>query len=647
MNDSLANKPIRLALIATYPEMSKTFISMAKDRNVEVEDIYASFEDAVAAAKQMESKVDGIVSRGGTAAMIRQNIKRIPVVTTPITPFDLYLSIQRLVGKHKSFAFSNYERKIFGVQDIAESLDISIIEYAFFTKEDIVKSVRDAKDRGVSVFIGGDVAASEASRIGLIGIEINSGKEALHKSLQEVIDLIRLQRQEKAQAERMHMLLNELSEGIIMTDENQEVVLTNPAARRMLKEGAPDPGQSLCKSFASEIRYEQAVTEGKPIKDYIKAVGDSTLTISHFPVSDEEGLIGVVSTFEDVTKIQQLENSIRKKLYARGFVAKHTFDDILTKNQQMKSIITIARAYAKTNASIMLEGESGTGKELFAQSIHNASKWSNGPFVAVNCSAIPENLLESELFGYEPGAFTGAKKEGKAGLFELAHNGTLFFDEITEMPLHLQPRLLRIIQERQFMRLGGDKTISVNVRIVCATNKNVKKLVADGQFRGDLYYRLSVFELRIPPLRNRKEDILLCLKSFLTKDVLDNPEVIRLLQGLEPMLMRYSWPGNVRQLQSVAERVSLFAESGIDRSESDVLFYSLMTENEKEPPENAMPEARPLPKSDRGLSQMLREFECQIIQNALDRSGGDQTKAAELLQISRATLWRKLNQTEN
>ncbi len=636
----ISNKPIRIAIIATYPEMSKIIQSMAQEMNIEVLDFYASFEEAVIKAKEVEGKVDGIISRGGTGAMIQESIQSIPVVSTPITPFDVYLSISNLAGSFQRFAFSNYDRKIFGIQKIADRLHVLIEEYTFKNKEDILTEIDDMIRKDIPILIGGNVAAIEAEKAGLVGVEIDSGREAVHRSLHELLELIRIQRQEKAQADRMQMMLNEMSEGIIMTDADQNVVLTNPAARRMLKLEFIRNGEKLDALLTSRIRLDKAYREREAVKDYIKEIRGSTFAINHFPIINEGRLDGIVSTFEDVTKIQQLESDIRKKLLAKGFTAKHTFDDLITATPAFASLIETARVYAKTDSSILLEGETGTGKEMFAQAIHNASRVSNGPFVAVNCSAIPENLLESELFGYDAGAFTGARKEGKQGLFELAHNGTLFLDEITEIPMHLQPRLLRIIQEREFMRLGGDRTMSVNVRIVCATNRDVRKLVRENLFRADLYYRLSVFELRISPLRERKGDILPFLRAYLTEELLSEKQVQELVDRLTPTLLAHDWPGNVRELQSVAERIALFSEIGVDPKEGDFLFHSLISAN-KNPQIPAASDAEEIPVSNGGLKGIVDEYESNLIQKVVDRFDGDQAKAAEFLKISKTTLWRK------
>jgi transcriptional regulator with PAS, ATPase and Fis domain len=218
--------------------------------------------------------------------------------------------------------------------------------------------------------------------------------------------------------------------------------------------------------------------------------------------------------------------------------------------------IKLSKKVAKSDLTVLITGESGTGKELFAQSIHNASLRKNGPFVAINCAAVPESLLESELFGYESGAFTGARKEGKAGLFEQANMGTIFLDEIGDMPLTLQARLLRVLQERQVMRIGSDRLINVDIRIIAATNKNLIKMIEKGQFREDLFYRINVLPINIPPVRERKEDIIPLIKCYMErkKDIKLSDEVVE-------VLMNYSWPGNIREIQNVASYINIMSNN--------------------------------------------------------------------------------------
>ena len=274
---------------------------------------------------------------------------------------------------------------------------------------------------------------------------------------------------------------------------------------------------------------------------------------------------GTVVSLLNAAQIQTTEDQLRKKLHYKGHKAKYTFGDIITRSPRMIACIQEAKAFAQTDSNIVVVGETGTGKELLSQSIHAWSRRSQNNFVAINCAALPENLLESELFGYVEGAFTGATRGGKPGLFEIAHNGTIFLDEISEIPLGLQGRLLRVLQEREIMRLGDSPVTPINIRVIAATNKNLESLVRAGKFRSDLYYRLNVFPIHLPPLRERPEDIPLLAKAFtfkiarrLGRNIDSIPaETLRTLSNME-------WPGNVRELENVIERaVLLVSEEGL------------------------------------------------------------------------------------
>jgi transcriptional regulator with PAS, ATPase and Fis domain len=276
------------------------------------------------------------------------------------------------------------------------------------------------------------------------------------------------------------------------------------------------------------------------------------------PIKIEEQVIGAVATFQDITKIQELEGQIRKKIHHKGLIAKYFFSDIIGKSQSIRETLYDAEKFSKVDSNILIIGETGTGKELVAQSIHNSSNRSIGPFVAVNCAALPPSLLESELFGYVEGAFTGAAKGGKAGLFELAHKGTIFLDEVSEISLDLQGRMLRVLQEREIMRLGDDRIIPVDVRIISATNRNLRKMVAEGKFRQDLLYRLDVLKINVPCLRDRKEDILPLIEYFLNRY---NEKFRKNIHCITPdaqnLLIEYEWPGNIRELKNIVERLAV------------------------------------------------------------------------------------------
>jgi len=297
-----------------------------------------------------------------------------------------------------------------------------------------------------------------------------------------------------------------------------------------------------------------------------------------------------------------------------------------------------ARLWAKSESTILISGESGTGKEILAQGIHQASPRRSRPFVAINCAAIPESLIESELFGHDEGAFTGARRGGRAGLIEAAHEGTLFLDEVTEMPLHAQARLLRVLQEREVLRVGATEPVPVDVRFVAATNRDPARLIADGRLRADLFFRLNVLRLAIPPLRARRDDIPAIARHWLTQS-----ERRRLpaawLETWMPSLMRYEWPGNVRELENVMER--LLACAIVFDDNQHMLAADMATDMRSIAPElfemPGVTHARHAPESS---TARPGRFSSEQIDQALARAGGSMTKAARVLGVNRTTIWR-------
>ena len=296
----------------------------------------------------------------------------------------------------------------------------------------------------------------------------------------------------------------------------------------------------------------------------------------------------------------------------------------------------LAQRFANYEANVLLLGETGTGKELFAQSIHNASLRQREPFVAVNCGALPVSLLESELFGYVDGAFTGASRKGKKGMLEIADKGTIFLDEISEMDWQGQAHLLRVLEEHTITRIGDDKVIQVDVRVIAASNKNLRKLVEEGKFREDLYYRLNVLTLNIPPLREREQDLALLARHFLVQFGEKYKKAVELTPAAEQVLAGYPWPGNVRQLRNFCERLAVIA--GTNRLEADFIIRQLegvyMIRWDDIAP-RMQPE---LPSTEGALAPTEKE---QIVE-ALNQAGGHRQKAAELLGISKSSLWRRM-----
>ena len=347
-------------------------------------------------------------------------------------------------------------------------------------------------------------------------------------------------------------------------------------------------------------------------------------------------LLGAVLTIRDMKRVYNMVNKFG------GMKAYYTFDDIIGQSKLMKQTIDFAKGVSDSPTTILITGESGTGKEVFAQAIHNASSRQNFGFVAVNCGAIPESLFESELFGYEEGAFTGARKGGKPGKFEMANGGTLFLDEVGEMPLDMQVKLLRVLQEGVLTRVGGNKSISVDVRVIAATNKNLKTLVEENKFRIDLYYRLSVIPIKIPPLRERKEDIQALIEIFLKSKSMKLNKVPPILnEEITTILLRYEWPGNVRELENFIEKtVNLDGRIMLDVENEQAFrnkyLYNIVDSSEKKSEKSE------------GLisfqAKQLEEIEKEAIIQTLQHCSGNKSHAAKILNISRNTLYLKTKQ---
>ena len=448
--------------------------------------------------------------------------------------------------------------------------------------------------------------------------------------------------------EQYKVVFNFTNDAILATDENGIIIAANNMVYKFL---CIDPKDKL-----EGKRIDKVVKGTKMIKAMEKAKGDigdvfelpyCTVLTHRIPIEIDGKRKGVVSTFQDLAAIQEHEKNARVNFYKskKGFYAKYSFDDIKGSGSEIKEVKNIAKSYANSNSTVLILGETGTGKELFAQSIHNASLRQDGPFVAINCAAIPKNLLEAELFGYEEGSFTGASKGGKMGVFEMAHKGTIFLDEIGEMPLDMQAQLLRVIQEKEIRRIGSDKVVPVEVRVISATNRDLRADVEKGRFREDLFYRLNVLELKIPPLRERQEDIKEIsfdyLRSFNYKSFKSNEA---LWERIVDELDKYEMRGNIRELQNMLERLSVMLEN------KHITTAALFGEINKG---LAGGSKSLLQRPNHSITQMKYEdmdfgrseaelWEKKKILSTLKNNDFSRTKTADELGISRSTLWNKM-----
>lgn len=444
-----------------------------------------------------------------------------------------------------------------------------------------------------------------------------------YKSEQELLKTLKFKNEE------LSIIIENSTNGLICVDSDLRIVYINKKAISLLSLDGIDYSHMTFDCIWRNSPLEKSIKENMEYKnrrdlyEHKYKHNNKVLisTIKH--VRNENGFLKAIWSFQDASILEKEVISYNKANVVT------TFGDLIGCSKSITSIKNRAKISAVNDSNILIIGESGTGKELFARAIHQFSPRKNGPFISINCSAIPDSLFESELFGYEPGAFTGAAKKGKVGKMELADGGTLFLDEIGDMPLHIQPKLLRAIQERKIYRVGGVKVRNLDIRIISATNKNLEQLVKDKEFREDLYYRLNVIPIKIPPLRNRKEDIPVLVEKMLEYY---NDKFSINIKGISDetmeVLMNYDWPGNVRELENVMEYACNFSRNSI-----------IKLEDLKGRLRNGVEEGET-------LEEKVKLYEKKIINEALTIYGNDmegKKQAAESLGISIATLYRKLS----
>ncbi|MCX7780415.1 MAG: sigma 54-interacting transcriptional regulator [Negativicutes bacterium] len=592
----------------------------------------ARLKRAVRLAKRLENEgADVIISRGGTAKLIMESSVQIPVVELVITGQDLVQTLYQVkkeAGAACPYIFVlGFSNMIQDIEMLAAILNMKVTILPITAPEDIPVKVGQAAAMQADVVIGGIRTITLAAKKGLKTYRIASGTSSMRAAFAEAQKVAWGRRIEKARLQEFKILVEAASEGIITVDRDQIIKVFNPTAEKLLGRSAAEVIDKPLNTVFSFRSVENCLTAGSEILGQVVTINSKLLNVNISPIIVDQAVIGCLIAFQDITRVQQMEANIRSEVSARRLTARYHFPDIIGISGSINEAKRIAKEIAAVDATVLITGETGTGKELFAQSIHNHSRRKNGPFVAVNCAALPPNLLESELFGYVEGAFTGAAKKGKPGVFELAHLGTIFLDEISEMDTFAQIRLLRILQERQVMRLGDNKNIPVDVRVIAASNKNLQQLVNEGLFRPDLYYRLKVLTLKIPRLSHRPEDIEYLTQHFLQTYNRQYQKQIEFLPEAVEWLKSRAWPGNVRELMHFIERIVVIAK---ERKVSRRLIQ--LYGGDEAPcllPEQPMPGYSP---------------EQQKITEALLQANYNISKAAAILNLDRSTLYRKLKQ---
>lgn len=602
----------------------------------EIEIVDATFGDALSIARDRIARgmVDAFVSAGSNASILRAGLQA-PVATIELSGFDLMQALIVARRASKRVGVVMYGKTIPELDEVKALLNIEISQHAYATPEDARQRFEMLQREGFNVIVGSSLVVELAEKAGLHA-QLAYSLASVRKGFDDALELARVARLEAGRYEQLNGVLHNLQEAVLAVDRDNCIIAINPPMQQLLgSQHAPLLGRSLA-ATQPELSLQATLDSGLEEHAVVQRFAQRDWVVNRTPIREHGELVGAALTLYDARTIQEAETNLRMQHGRRQSAARHRFANLIGRSPAFLRAVQTAQRFARNDLSVLIEGESGVGKELFAQSIHNDSSRAGRPFVAVNCAAFPEALLESELFGYEEGAFTGSRRGGKRGLFETAHTGTLFLDEIGDMPLHLQTRLLRVLQEREIIRLGATTPIPVDVRVISATHQPLPEMIAHRRFRQDLYYRINTLRLTLAPLRERQDDVallaLLMMERCLQRLCL-GLDAKRALAPLIPRLRAYAWPGNVRELENTVERIAVFL-SQFEQVET-ISYAELRHECPELYPDNRSQE-------DPAIRSTSAVPSKEYLHEVLAAAGGNRSQAAQQLGISRSTLWRWL-----
>ena len=646
--------PVLPRIVAVgYRRLNKLLQELAPEvtDRARVEVVDMGFEQAVARIRAMQANqvVDVVVSAGSNGGYLRQHLD-LPVVLVKVGGFDVMRALAKARQLSPHVALVTYDggdaRGQSDLEALAGLADWPLVLRQYRTEEEARAAVQELAALGIEVLVGPGLVADLAEAAGLRSIFLYSG-ESVRQALEDAVEVARTARIEQAKRERLETILGQLSDGVIAVDRQDRVQAINPRMAEWLGVSPEAWVGHLLSEVGPELSAQGVLRTGQPEPEHLERVQGRALIISRTPIHEQGVLTGAIITCQDPIRIQRVDRHIRARTSRQADQRRYSIDQFVGGSMAAAQVREMAWHCAASDAAVLITGESGTGKELMAQGIHQASGRRDMPFVAVNCGALSETLLESELFGYEDGAFTGARKGGKVGLFEAAHRGSLLLDEIGDMPLSLQTRLLRVLQEREVTRLGATEPTPVNVRVMSATHHDLWQLVQDGRFRLDLYYRLNILSLRLPPLRERRPDlpdiVTVVLRRLGQRLGQSLSDAGLWTQALLMAARDHDWPGNVRELENLLERIQVHAAMGLP---GEVTIDAALTRLAIWAPEltgarRSGGEASGVsPTQSGGVARRLAER--ALIERVLQECSGDKARAAERLGMSRTTLWRKL-----
>lgn len=617
----------RIVVLAPFRDLGIMTETLAKEMDIQAEVYEGWMESACEVIDKLTGpEPDVFISRGGTADIISRCYD-IPVIKAEPGLYDIMECFEEARLINRKIAITVFGKHITGLSLLERTMDINVTEIVFPDLNYVNKRIESLAAEGEYCIVGGGPSVQIARRYGLPSVFLRTGENTVREALRQADEVARLRREEKRKRYRLKAIVDSVYDGIIAVDASENIEIINPAAERMLGVEGIDVVGKRASDVIPNSRLTEVLKNGSSEIGEFQDVGDLRIVTNRVPVKVGTEVLGAVSTFQDISRVVKVEHRLRREMTKTQFKAKYQLEDIIGQSPAINETKLLAKSFAHSDLTVLIYGPSGSGKEMFAQGIHNAGSRKHCPFVAINCAALPPSLLESELFGHDEGAFTGAKRKGKLGLFELAHDGTVFLDEIEALPIELQGRLLRVLQEREVLRVGGETIIPVNIRVIAATNKEPYQLVAENKMRDDLYYRLNVLYLELPRLSDRAEDIPLLCKHFLSEGGFS--QVNPLLNEMMPLLTQYSWPGNVRELQNFCQRLLFyqdifFTDHDVEKLIRKIAPNILLQENDST-----------------DLSARIEAFESEIISKAVKEAGSIR-KAAEKLGVGKSTIARKL-----
>jgi len=616
----------KIGVIASDEELKNSIVDLFRDE-VESGNIIIDILDQSNInnqGKMLEEKgAKAIIARSGGYRHTLGKVN-VPVIHLKISTIDILYAIKTAGRFKKDIVLMISDLEYFDYDEWKDMITTNVIIEKFHDVnniEEFVMKYLENKDK--VVIVGGGIPCKYAKKWGIDSVSIGATKESIYEGIEYAKNLADGLQEQKYKNEILETVLDGVHDAVISVDKYGKIIIYNERAKEILRKDTSEIMDKNLLEVFPELKFMIDILESKTNSyNEIRALNNIVITANVSMLDVDGEIYGVLCSFQDITKLQKLEKRIRYELNKKGLVTKYTFNHIIAYDSLMKATVAKAVNAGLTESTVMIYGESGTGKEMIAQSIHNIGRRKTEPFVAINCAAISESLLESELFGYEEGAFTGARKGGKPGLFELAHEGTIFLDEINSISLNLQAKLLRVLEEKEVMRIGSDYVIPLDVRIIAAANENLKNKVKERSFRNDLFYRLNILEVHMPPLRKRKKDIIPLFEHYLNVLSKDR-EIVELSEEAKIRLENYMWPGNVRELRNVAERYIVFEELELEEEEN-IIEYEVY--------ENDM---------SIDLKEINRYVEEKVI-DMLVKGGMSKSEIAKQLGISRTSLWSKM-----